>query len=175
MSDKIYIAKIGKAVGLNGEVKLHLDTDFPEQFKKGSTFLLPNNDILTIEKFNSNRNVAKFVGFDNCDTVKKIINKFLYTTTENTRENCNLQENQYFWFDLMGCSIIEDSKVLGKIKDINRYATTDYLEISTSEELTKQDLPKTFLIPYNEQYVQNVDLENKTVSTSNCFDILENS
>ena len=38
--DKIYIAKLGKTVGLKGQQKLHIDSDFPEQFKKIQNLLL---------------------------------------------------------------------------------------------------------------------------------------
>lgn len=34
MKDKIYVAKLGKTVGLKGDLKLFIDSDFPEQFKK---------------------------------------------------------------------------------------------------------------------------------------------
>jgi len=47
--DKLEIAKIGKAVGLAGEVKLHLHTDFIEQFKEGANFFLNDGTTIKIE------------------------------------------------------------------------------------------------------------------------------
>ena len=38
MKNRIPIAKIGKSYGVKGWAKLHLLTDFPEQFKAGATF-----------------------------------------------------------------------------------------------------------------------------------------
>jgi 16S rRNA processing protein RimM len=175
MSNNIYVAKIGKAVGLKGEVKLHTDTDFPEQFKKGSVFTTKTNQELTIESYNHNRKVVKFVGFDDCEVIKKLINKELFTNEELTRKSCNLEEDQYFWFDLIGLELIEDETNLGKIKDIHRLPASDYFEIITSEELQKKDLPKSFMVPYTPNYIVNVDIPNKQIQTQNCFDILENS
>ena len=37
-SNDIFVAKLGKAVGLQGHLRLFMDTDFPEQFKKGAVF-----------------------------------------------------------------------------------------------------------------------------------------
>ena len=68
--NKIYIAKIGKAVGLQGELKLHLDTDFPEQFKAGATFTLSNNQEVTIEHFNNKRGVVKFKDYNEYYVIK---------------------------------------------------------------------------------------------------------
>ena len=33
-SNDIFVAKLGKAVGLQGHLRLFIDSDFPEQFKK---------------------------------------------------------------------------------------------------------------------------------------------
>ncbi|MBT3882861.1 MAG: 16S rRNA processing protein RimM [Campylobacteraceae bacterium] len=173
--NKIYIAKIGKAVGLQGELKLHLDTDFPEQFKAGATFTLSNNQEVTIEHFNNKRGVVKFKDYNDCEIVKKLINKEVFTDANATREKCNLSKTQYFWFDIIGATIIEDNKILGTVKDISRLPITDYLEVTTSEELTKQNLPQVFMIPYLDQYILNVDTEQKIITTSKAFEILENS
>ncbi len=175
MQNKIYIAKIGKTVGLHGELKLHLDTDFPEQFKKDATFTLSNNTTVTIESYNKKRDVVKFKDFDNCDIARKLINKEVFTTTEDSKATCNLSNKQYFWFDIIGSTIIDTGNTLGTVKDIHRYGDTDYLEIATTEELIQKDLPKTFMIPYVDQYILSVDTATKTIQTSKAIEILENS
>lgn len=38
MSSSIYIGKLGKTVGLDGSLKIYIESDFPEQFKKGAVF-----------------------------------------------------------------------------------------------------------------------------------------
>jgi 16S rRNA processing protein RimM len=175
MQDKIYIAKIGKAVGLHGELKLHLDTDFPEQFKAGAQFELSNKQIVTIEHYNKKRGVVKFKDYNDCDIVRKLINKEVYTDPNTTREQCNLSKKQHFWFDIIGSKIIEDDKTLGIVKDISRLPIADYLEISTTQELIDQKLPKVFMIPYLDQYILEVNTKSKTIKTQNTFEILENS
>jgi 16S rRNA processing protein RimM len=175
--DKIYIAKIGKTVGLKGLLKLHIDTDFPEQFKIDATFTTNRNQTLTIESINKNNNTVKFFGIDNIEDAQKYINSQIFTTQEDTIKNCSLNEKEFFWFDIMNCNIIEEDKWLGKIIDIHRYPSEDYLEISVSTEILEfnDKFPKTFLIPYTDHYIINVDLDKKVIEVQNAFDILEAS
>ena len=176
MNNKIYVAKLGKAVGLKGQLRLFMDTDFPEQFKKGASFTTNKKLELIVAEYNASRELIKFDGFDNMDDAKKLTNQLLFVSKEDTKQNCDLKEDEYFWFDIIGCEIIEDNKSLGSVKEIHRYPLDDYLEISTSNPLVEQNLPKTFLIPYNkEKFIVSVDIENKIIKTQDCFDILENS
>ncbi|AXH15778.1 16S rRNA processing protein RimM [Malaciobacter mytili LMG 24559] len=174
--DKIYVAKLGKTVGLKGDLKLHIDSDFPNQFKKGATFTTNRNLTLKVLNYNNNNGTIKFETYEDIDLAKKLINQELFTSKEATKDNCQLEENQHFWFDIIDCEIIEKNIVLGKVKEIHRYPITDYLEVTTSMQLVEKNLPKTFLIPYIlDTYITNVDVQEKKIFTQDCFDILENS
>jgi len=168
------IATIGKTVGLKGELKLHLDTDFPEQFHKGATFPSDTTE-LEIEQFNEERMLVKFRGYSSKEDASRLTNQSLYTTYEQTKEACGLEEDEYFWFDIIGCEIIEDGKVLGSVQEIERINTIDYLNIKTSNELVEQSLPKSFLIPYIDRYIIKVDQASKTIESQGAFEILEAS
>jgi len=174
--NKIYVAKLGKAVGLKGHLRLIIDSDFPSQFKKDAIFTTNKNIKLKVQEYNSTRELIKFENYDNVEVSKKLTNQQLFSSKEETKENCELKDEQYFWFDVIDCQIIENDKLLGKIKEIHRYPLDDYFEVQTNESLIKDGFPKVFLIPYVfETYIKNVDIENKTIETKNCFEILENS
>jgi len=173
--EKIYVAKLGKTVGLQGQQKLHIDSDFPEQFKKNAKFITDKNQELTVESYNSVNSVVKFVGIDTIEDAKKLTNRQLFTSMEDTKELCQLKEKEFFWFDMMDCIIIEDDKVLGKVIDIQRMPLSDYLLIETSKELVEKKLSNQFLIPYIDDYIINVDINNKKIITKNSYLILENS
>ncbi len=176
MSDKVYIAKLGKTVGLHGQLKLHIDSDFPEQFKKNSQFITNKKVTLTIESFNIKNNTVKFQGIDTIDDAKKLINSQIFTSLEETKRNCNLNKDQYFWFDLENSSIIENDKVLGTVADIHRYPTSDYFEIKTADALVAEHgLSTTFLLPYIEQYIISVNIKDKLIIVKGALDILEAS
>ena len=170
--EKIYVAKLGKTVGLNGTMKIYIDSDFPEQFKKDATFTTQKNKSLTIEKFNPINSTVKFVDIDSVEDAKKLTNSHLFTSMEATKENCELAEDQYFWFDLMDCILIENGETLGKIVDIQRLPLDDYFVIDTAKELQEKELSKQFLLPYTKDYIQNVDIENKQITVINAKDIL---
>ncbi|HGZ71171.1 MAG TPA: 16S rRNA processing protein RimM [Nitratifractor sp.] len=172
--DNFLVAQFGRAVGLKGELKLNLHTDFPEQFKVGRV-LSTNRGPLTIQNYNPKRNLIKIVGIDTPEDAKRITNAKVFSSKEETLKYCNLKKGQYFWFDLIGCSIVEDSEVLGVVSEIQRLPQGDYFLINTDEKLIQSGMAKSFLLPYLPHFVKNVDIEQKIITVSSAKDILEAS
>ena len=170
MKNKIPIAKIGKAYGIKGWQKIHLLTDFPEQFKPNTTFESDKIN-LTIDKIDLKRKLVKFKGIDTPEDAKKLTNRLLYTTEEQTKENIKLKENEYFWFDILGCDVVENDTLLGKVTDIER-VDVDYLVVQTDKELVNKGFPKRFLIDFK-RHVKDVDIEQQKITASGAIDILE--
>lgn len=167
-SDLIYIATIGKTVGFKGKLKLHIHSDFPEQFKKGVSFYVNKNYTLTINSIDLSKSIVSFVGYESMEDAKKLTNKELFTTLERTRDECNLQDGEYFWFDLVGCRVFEDDELLGEVSEVERIANANYLHIKTDT--------KKFLLPLiMGRFVLSVDLEKKEITTSGAKDIFEAS
>lgn len=173
--NKIYIAKLGKTVGLKGQQKLIIDTDFPEQFKKNTKLTTDKNQELIIETYNNTSNVIKFVGIDNIEDAKKLTNRQLFVSDEDTRNNCKLNDKQFFWFDIINCDIYENDELLGKVSDIQRMPLSDYLMVNTDSTLIKKGFSNSFLLPYIDTYIIDVDLNSKTIKAQNAKDILEAS
>lgn len=175
MNDKIYVAKLGRSIGLNGAMKIFIDSDFPEQFKKGTILSTDRKQQLTIKSFNAKNDSIQFEEIASLEEAKKLTNRHLFVTIEQTKEQCDLEENQYFWFDLIDCELYENDEKLGIVADIQRLPLADYLLIQTSQELIEKDYSKQFLIPYQETYIKEVFLEQKKILVINCKDILEAS
>ena len=171
----LHIATIGKVVGLKGDMKLHIQSDFPEQFKKGVSFPVDENETLTISEVNHERGLVKFVGYTSPQDAKKLTNKKLYTTIERTRKECRLNEGEYFWFDIEGCVVVEDGKVLGIVEEIDRIAETNYLNVITDEILLKEGYSKSFLIPFKKPFKVDIDIKEKVIRVNGAIDILEAS
>ena len=106
--ENVYIAKLGKTVGLKGEIKIFLQSDFPEQFRVNASFATNKKTTLVVESFNEKRGVIKFKGIDSIDAAKRLTNTEIFTSIEQTKESCNLQKKQYFWFDIKDCKILEN-------------------------------------------------------------------
>lgn len=172
---KIYVAKLGKTVGLKGFSKIFIESDFPEQFKKGAKFYTDRKQELIVESFNSNNNTIKFENINSVEDAKKLTNRSIFTTIKDSKENCKLSDNEYFWFDLIDCEIEENNQILGTVQDIQRLPLSDYLVIKTSKQLVDQSKANSFLIPYLNEYIIDVDLESKKINVKNSKDILEAS
>ena len=172
--EQFFIAQIGRTIGLWGDLKFHLHTDFPEQFKVGYTYKSNRGD-LTISDVNFKRGTIRFQGYESIDAAKKLTNAKLFSTMEQTKENCDLQEGEHFWFDIIGSTVKQDDEVLGVIEDIQRMLDTDYLSIRTDPALVEAGMPKHFLLPYIKRYVIKADIEDKVVYTQDAKDILEAS
>jgi len=173
-SDNSLIAQIGRTIGLWGDLKFHLHTDFPKQFKVGNTYKTNRGD-LTIADMNEKRGIIRFIGYESIDSAKKLTNTKIFANEDQTRDNCNLNDGQYFWFDIIGCDVDDEGTLMGKIEDIQRMGDTDYLAITTDEALVKNGLSKSFLLPYIDRYVVKADIKAKTVYTKDAQDILEAS
>lgn len=173
--DMIHIATLGKSVGLKGEMKFHIQSDFPEQFVKGASFYINKNETLTIGSINLVKGLIKIEGYDSPEIAKKLTNTKLFTTVDKTREAVDLDKDQYFWFDIMGCMVYEDSKLLGKVLEIERMATTDYLVIETDIKLVNEGFSKSFLVPYQKNFIASVSIDTKVIKAIGAFDILEAS
>jgi len=169
-----FIAQVGKTHGLHGDLKLHLHTDFPEQFKVGYSFNTSSGS-LEILRINLDRGIVAFKGYEGVDYAKKLTNTKIYATMEETRERCQLAEGEHFWFEIEGCSVIEDGETLGKIEEIQRLADINYMFIKTDKKLIDRGLPTTFLLPYIKRYVLETDIDTKVVSTKDAKEILEAS
>jgi 16S rRNA processing protein RimM len=172
--DESLIAQIGRTIGLWGDLKFHLHTDFPEQFKIGNSYKSSRGE-LTIADINFKRGIIRFQGYESIDSAKKLTNTKIFSDEAQTREVCTLKKGQYFWFDMIGCSIKQEDEVLGTIDEIQRMGDTDYLVISTDKLLVEAGFTKSFLLPYIERYIIDVDIDAKIVSTKDAKDILEAS
>ncbi|SFP94298.1 ribosome maturation factor RimM [Hydrogenimonas thermophila] len=172
--EKLPIARIGKTVGLRGDLRLNLLSDFPEQFKKGATFMSDRGD-LTVSSFNAERGTIRFEGIDNIDDAKRLTNAYLYTTKEATEEACKLNEGEYFWYQIIGLEVDDNGNLLGKVEEIERLAGTDYLLVKTDPALVEDGFAKSFLVPYVERYIDRVDLQEGKVFTTGAKVILEAS
>ena len=172
--DTSLIAQVGRTIGLWGDLKFHIHTDFPEQFKVGQTYKTNRGD-LTISDINEKRGTIRFQGYESIDAAKKLTNVKIFADIVQTKENCDLAEGQHFWFDIIGCAVEDEGLVIGTIEDIQRMGDTDYLVIKTDESFVKEGLSKTFLLPYIDRYVVKADVESKLVYTKDAKDILESS
>ena len=171
----LHIATIGKTVGIHGDMKFHDKSDFPEQFFNGATFFTNLKKDITLSDVNLERGIIRIAGVNTIEDAKKFTNAKLFTTREETRKNCHLEDGEYFWFDLDDCEVYEDGKLLGVVNEVERITVSNYLNIKTDENLVKSGSAKSFLVPFQEPFKVDVDIDKKIITLKGALDILEAS
>src|SRR5690554_2808887 len=105
---KVKIGFVQKPFGIRGEVKVMPTTDFVEErYKKGREVeLLLNNEVknLVIESVRRHQGsvLLKFEGLDNLNDVEFFHRAEIQIERDEMHE---LQEDEYYFVDLVGCSV----------------------------------------------------------------------
>lgn len=185
MNNLLAVAKLGRVVGLKGALKLHNTSDFIEQFKKGAKFSVEfssafktcNNEIseLSIKSFDSKTNLVIFENYESPELASKLVNAILKRSLEDTRKYCKLKQGEFFYFDIIGCSVSENNQNLGIIEDIMQVGGGFLFLLKTDENLLNQGLAKEFYIPYNDNFILDIDIKAKQIKAQNSLEILKNS
>jgi 16S rRNA processing protein RimM len=157
-------AKLGRAVGLKGFLKLHNFSDFPKQFKKGRRFFTDGQS-LEIAEFDADKSIVRFVGINDRESASKLTNMILKNTKDDVKKSCKLEKDEFFWFDIIGCKVVEEGEILGLVDDIERINTQDYLHVKTDEKFVKNGMQKSFLIPYIDRFIIGADIISKEIVT----------
>ncbi len=163
----IVVAKIGKTVGVKGDLKLQIFSDFPQIFNQHIEFYASKGSLLKevfpLKIKHYKEGLVCFEGYESLESAKSLTNAVLKMKIEDTRRLCSLDEGEFFWFDILGCEIVEGSEVLGVVTDIERIANVDYLVIGANCGIYEKKLPKTFMIPYIERYILEFSLAQKKI------------
>lgn len=154
----VLVAKLGRTVGVQGFVRLHNISDFPEQFECGASFFDKNSRVLKIKARNAQS--VLFEGFESLESAKTLVNLELFQSVEKSRASCKLNEGEFFYFDIVGLEVFENRLLLGVVKDILP-AGNDLLLIKSDESLVKKGFASEFYLPYVDFYVKSVELGAK--------------
>lgn len=154
------VAKILTTHGLNGEVKVNVITDFPEdRFAEGMQLALKSDTdrILTVKKSRLFKQfwLLQFEEVTDIDQAEKLRGQILVVSEDNRGE---LPEGVYYYKDIFDCDVIdnETGKRLGKITDIQSPGANDIW-------LVHEDDRKEYWIPNIADVVKKVDVPNKKV------------
>lgn len=154
----VLVAKLGRTVGVQGFVRLHNLSDFPEQFECGASFFDKNSRVLKIKARNAQS--VLFEGFESLECAKTLVNLELFQSVEKSRASCKLGDDEFFYFDIIGLEVFENGLLLGIVKDILP-AGNDLLLIKSDESLVKKGFASEFYLPYVDFYVKSVELGAK--------------
>ncbi|WP_313018991.1 ribosome maturation factor RimM [Macrococcoides bohemicum] len=155
----VIVGKIVNMHGVKGEVKILSASDFAEErFQPGKVLLIPFKDEtveLTIKSYRVHKNfhMVSFVGINNINDVEQYKGLDVYQDVDTS--SLPLEENEYYYSDIIGCEVFNDEVSIGKVTDIFETGANDVWVISGEKE---------HLIPYIEDVVKEIDIENKRIT-----------
>ena len=160
--DYIYIGKIVNTFGIKGEVKIV--SDFYEKdkvFKSG--FKLYISPMYIEEEILSTRvhkgyNLVLFKNYNNINDVLKYKDMGVYIK----RSDLSLDKDEYLIEDLIGYQVYDEDKLLGKVDEVSK----------NNSVLLKINGDKVFYIPFIDEFIIKVDVENKKIITRNGSDFI---
>lgn len=109
---------------------------------------------ISVKSFNRSNNTIILNEFSSKNDSESLRNVTFFSTMDDTRKNCKLGKNEFFYFDIIGLDVVENGKILGQVQNIEQIANTHYFVLG-----------KDFLIPYIDRYVLSIDVEKKQILT----------
>lgn len=147
------IGNVGKAVGISGFLKLHLDIDLPEDLKV--LFIQFKGDRIPyfIERTDDENDLMiKFESINSPEEAKEIIGAEVFIETEYLDPNSS---DLYDTDMLVEFEVYDQEKSLGKVVRIDQYPEQSMLVLAIEDQ--------EILIPLVEDFIVNVDFEHRRI------------
>ena len=154
----ILIGKIVNTHGIKGELKVETYTDFiNERFKKNSLIYIGEKYLpFEIKSYREHKNNLLLLLKDHEDI--NLIEKYKGLNIYKNKDDISkLKEGEYFFRDIKDLDVyINDSKI-GKVLYMEEGLRSNYMRILKDED------QKEYLVPFMNEYILNIDLDNKRI------------
>lgn len=154
------IGRIINTHGIDGELKVQQITDFTELFTSGQiVYIKLNNKVkeLVIEKHrpHQHHHLIRFEGFESIDDVEHLKGLDLKIKEEQLPI---LGEREYHYNEIIDCIMYTtDNDEIGKVVNILSPGANDVWVVENDEG-------KEYLIPFIDDVVKTIDVDNKKVT-----------
>ena len=155
----IVIARAVRTHGLKGEIVAELLTDFPERFEDLDDLILvsPAKERSEIQLedywFQKDRVVLKLAGCDDIDQAKALVG---YDFAVPESERVPLGEDEFYDWELEGCTVMAGDKNIGQVRSVMRTGATEILVIGDVDG-------KERMVPLAESIVVKIDPAEKAI------------
>lgn len=149
----IYIGDVVNTHGLKGEVRLLSDFEYKKRvFKKNFKIYIGRSKdevIINTYRVHKEYDMLTFEGLTSIDDV------IIYKGDKVYINRDDLKIKGYFNEDLIGLSVYNNDKYIGKVEYIMKNKTYNILVVTEDENKN--------LIPNISEFISNIDLENKRI------------
>jgi 16S rRNA processing protein RimM len=160
-SEFITLARVVKTQGRRGEVASEILSDIPDRFAVGMKLLaLPRNSPdrreLEVEELWPHKGllVLKFAGVDSISEAETLVGSELQVPRS---QRSQLQAGWNYVSDLVGCTVLDNGRDIGRIEDVQFGAGEAPLLI------VRDPAARLLEVPFAEAYLDSVDVERKQV------------
>ncbi|WP_017727285.1 ribosome maturation factor RimM [Halalkalibacterium ligniniphilum] len=172
MSKWFKVGKIVNTHGVRGEVRVISTTDFPEErYAVGTTLYLesPNQEkrplVVSGHRQHKSFDLLRFEGLDSINEVEGFKGCLLMVPEEELQD---LEEGEFYYYEIIGCTVqTDDGRELGKVKEILAPGANDVWVVQRKEG------GKDILIPYIDEVVVDINVENKIITIHAIEGLLE--
>lgn len=163
MTSWFIVGKIVNTHGIKGEVRVISSTDFAEErYAVGTELMIKHEGELketevTIRNHRRHKNfdLLQFEGYHSLNDVEKFKGATLYVHEELHEQ---LEEHEFYYHEIIGCTVVTEEGVeLGKVKEIIETGANDVWVVQ------RKDGGKDVLLPYIEDVIKEVDIDEKTI------------
>jgi len=158
----ITLARVLKSQGRRGEVAAEVHSHVPDRFRAGMHLWSLAEDgsrrELRIEGLwpHKGQVILKFAGIDSISQADELAGCELQVPQE---ERAQLEPGWNYLSDLIGCTIFDEDRELGKIDEVRFHAGEAPVLVVKAES-------KEYEIPYAEAYVREVDVSHRQIRMS---------
>ncbi len=150
--DKIKVGKITGAFGIRGELKVYPYTDKPQRFSELDSVFADNTELEILNvRYQKNLVLLKLEGIKDRTAAEGMKGVTLSINRSELRE---LEEDEYFIFDLVGLEAVdENGGHIGTVTDVIQNSAQDIYEIQTDDG-------KKHLIPAVYEFIPEIDIDS---------------
>ncbi|HZO90875.1 MAG TPA: ribosome maturation factor RimM [Chthonomonadaceae bacterium] len=162
MSYEDWSLTVGEVVapfGRIGEVKVRLETDFPDRFGRLSQVCLrwPNGEarLYTVEnaRLHKGQILLKLRGVADINEAEKLRNALVQVRTQDA---VSLPTNEFYIHDLIGCEVMTaEGRILGPVTSVLQGRANDVFVVGQGRQ--------EILLPAIKEVVRTIDLPNRRI------------
>jgi 16S rRNA processing protein RimM len=160
-SEFVTLARVAKTQGRHGEVAAEVHSDVPDRFAAGMRLLAldkagASRRQVEIENLWPHKSllVLKFIGIDSISDAEALVGAELQVRG---RERAPLEPGWTYVSDLMGCTVFDHGRELGRIEDVQFGAGEAPLLVVSDSAGKKYD------VPFAQAYVQAIEASSHEV------------
>lgn len=156
MDEYIYIGKIVNTHGIKGEIRILSDFEKKDKvFVSGMPIYIgrkKEREMIKSYRHHKNFEMITMEGYSDINEVLRYKGLYVYIKKEDLR----LEEGEYLETDLIGLTVMVGDTNKGTVSDIRDSGHNKFLVIQTEI--------KEVFIPYQKEFINNVDFENKVIT-----------